>query len=207
MDAVFLIVLILLIPLCFSAVFLRVRLAERISADRRPPVGYSARDMFLTLSPLAAFLGLMVLCFIEPVRHLLIRLASASLALLCDGSFPLMFCWPIRSMGWFLAAIFVSHLVFVLGSVLFVRRIIFGNYDKPKNYDARPMSGEAALGYAIVWLFILWGGYLFGKLAAPLGPPIGVMCARQICLWMRFRKSPRPGSGSNEDGTGARRSQ
>ena len=83
--------------------------------------------------------------------------------------------------GWFTAALLASHLAFLVGSALFVHRIVFSDYEKPTNYDARPMSGAAALGCAVAWLVVLCGGYLYVKLAAPLGPPLGVCAPAMIC--------------------------
>jgi hypothetical protein len=133
-------------------------------------------------------------------------LAVMALDAVCAVPLPFLMCRVPPPIGWFTAALLASHLAFLVGSALFVHRIVFSDYEKPTNYDARPMSGAAALGCAVAWLVVLCGGYLFAKLAAPLGPSFGVLCARMVCLWIRFHRRQRPRSSSTDDSTDASRS-
>jgi hypothetical protein len=177
---------------------MRLRLHEKWQKDPRPSIATGPQDWALILSPPSIALVLLVLFAISATRQAAGQIASIFLEVICASRAPIQLCGFPRPPNEVAVIHVAAYLAFIASSLAFVGWIVFGSYQKPRNYDRRATSPFGVWGIAAFWVLLLLGGQVFFALGSPLrlwalpfslfSLVVGVISARTICLRVRFRE-------------------
>ncbi len=160
----------------------------------------TAREWVLIFSPVLATVFALLLLAIPPLDEWSTRGVTAILGSFCPNAAPNFWCRIPRPAPWMAAVQVFIYVAFLVASAYVFCWILFGRYEKPKNYVPGSSSSWLQFVCVFIWLFMAIGGQVFPQRASPLSyfgllfPMLGlsfaIMCARGLAISLRFRRQP-----------------
>lgn len=187
--------LLVVVLLNVFAVFCGLRFDKQLR-EGHPFIQVTPWEWVLILCPAASTLVLFYLLRLEFLQQTIIDMASTSLDIICASRLPIQLCLLPRPLTEIAVLQVTAYLTFLISSLALAWYAFFAEHQLPSKLDSRTVSFALCVG-AVVWVFLLFGGQLYGRAGAPnvsglefamLNLVFGALCFCGVCLGLRYRK-------------------